>query len=494
VRLHPFSVPYRSANAIVRLAWALVFFVFFGVGTDSAGFGPLIVAVVVLGALGVALAWEFAYYQRYDYELTADTFDIRSGVVSRRTREIPLRRIQNVDIQRNVVQRALGIAEVSLETAGGSETEANLRFVASEEAERIRREVGRLKRGAEPEAVEPEVATVFSITDRELLLLGVISVDLRLLGLFWVLLPIVSPILSLPTSNDGVVDPVIGFALAAPVLAFGLVVLAALVSVVRAITSYFGFRLDRASDELQYERGLLQQFSGTIPLEKVQTLAIEENVIARRLGYASLTVETAGYAPGESGSQSAVPIAERDHVSALARSIEPFGEVTFERPPKRARIRYVVRYSALVLVLTGVAYLVSRYTALTLAWYLGVLALPLAVLAAHLKWRNLGYALLDDYFVTRQGFWTRRTTVVPYYRVQTVIESATPFQRRRRLATVVADTAGSRSLTGVDAKALDIDAAAATTLREALEARLQGALVEHRRARQARSVGDATGA
>ncbi|KPN29147.1 bacterial membrane flanked domain protein [Halolamina pelagica] len=100
--------------------------------------------------------------------------------------------------------------------------------------------------------------------------------------------------------------------------------------------------------------------------------------------------------------------------------------------------------------------------------------------AAHLKWRNRGYAVGENHVLTRNGFWVRQTKIVPYYRVQTVVSSSTVFQRRRRLATVTIDTAGARSLVGNDAKAVDVDDATATRLREEIAASLYTALRRRR--------------
>jgi putative membrane protein len=482
-RLAPLSVLYRAGETVVRLAWVLVIAT---VGSRSMGVPTEVGAGVVVGGLVLALLYQFVYWQRYEYELTGDTFDIRSGVFSRRTREIPLDRVQNVDLRRNLLQRAFGLAEVRLETAGGSETEAQLRFVGEEEAQRLRDAASRRKRGADDGSAEPdpEADLLFAVTPRELLILGVTGVDLRLLSLASVFLPVV-----VPSLTDRFGDPLFSFAMTAPVGAFGLAVAAAVLSGLYSITNYYGFRLFRADSELRYERGLLQQFAGTIPLDKVQALAVTENVLARWLGYASLSVETAGYAPGDSsGSQSAVPIAERDRVFRLARSIDSFGEPDWQRPPKRARARYVFRYTAMVLVLTGIAYGVDRFTGFSYAWYFVLLGVPLAPVGAHLKWRNLAYAVCEDHVVTRAGFWSRETRVVPYYRVQTVVDSRTLFQRRRHLATVLIDTAGGGGLTGNDARAIDIDADAAADLRETVHDRLQDSLTEARAVRRRRRL------
>ena len=476
-RLDPLSIPYRAGESVVRLAWVVVFLAVGSTGVGgTAGLGTMVVAYFV-----AMLGYQLVYYQRFEYELTEETLDITSGVVSRRDREIPVGRVQNVDISRNVVQRMLGIAQIDLETAGGSSTEASLKYVSLEEARRLQSEIGRLKRGGDetPTTGEPAREELFAITPKELAMLGVVGIDLRLLSFVTVLLPVVAPSL-----RDRFADPLVGLAVTAPLAAAAVVLVTAVVSGLLAVANYHGFRLSRGGDELHYERGLLQRYSGTIPLSKVQTLTVSENFIARRLGYASLAVETAGYAPGDAGSQSAVPLAARERVVDLARSVEAFEDVTYERPPKRARERYAVRYALVALALTGVAFAVDRFTGFEFAWYVTLGLLAVAPLAAHLKWLNLGYDVQPEYVVLREGFWNRTTTVVPYYRVQTVVDARTVFQRRRRLATLVVDTAGSSGLTGRQPRALDIDEERAAALREEVADRLQAALVERRAERR----------
>ncbi|MDB2298106.1 PH domain-containing protein, partial [Halorubrum ezzemoulense] len=112
--------------------------------------GGFVLPLAVGGGAAILLvtfAYEFAYYRRFEYVLTEDTLDISSGVISRLEREIPYRRIQNVDVSRGVIQRAIGVAAVDLETAGGSRTEGSIRFVTPDEATRLQREVQRRKSG-----------------------------------------------------------------------------------------------------------------------------------------------------------------------------------------------------------------------------------------------------------------------------------------------------------------------------------------------------------
>ncbi len=500
--LHPASIAVRSLSRSLNTGF--LFFVV-GIVVSPGGGGIDLLSVFGLVAVGivVGVVYEFAYYQRFRYELTDDTFDVTSGVLARRDREVPLGRVQNVDIRQNVLGRVLGIAAVHVETAGGGQTEVSLEYVAEDEAHRLRRRLRRGASGGEPDADDLEAGErtaasesgpadeelLFEIEPRELVILSVFTIDPGASLLGGIALSFASgfdPATFLPTDRIGwLPGPETGVFF----LVWGLflfLLAAWLVSAVLTFTRYYGFRLTRADDELYYERGLLQRYSGTIPLEKVQTLTISQSIPFRWFGYAALSVETAGYAPGQSdsrGTESAIPLADVDRVAELARAIEPFGPVDLESPPRRARERYAIRYLLVVAAVVGIAALVARYTGFLGRWYLVAALAALVPLAAHLKWASRGYRVDNRYFLTRTGFWRRTTKVVPYYRVQAVLHQATIFQRRRSLASVTADTASSASLLGRAATAHDVDADRGLELQADLEERLQERLRERKRQR-----------
>jgi len=481
MKLHPLSVPYRALTKGVQLGWAAIFGIAVGSGSGAfVEYWPFVVAgVAVLALLGVG--YQYLYYQRFSYELTADTLDIGSGVFARREREIPLRRVQNVDVTRNVLQRALGIATVNVETAGGGSTEAKLECVSAAEAERIQSEIRRLKKGtsAEEAAAEPEADVLYELDDSSLVAYSFLSFDPRVASGLVVVFPLLGPLaaaLGIGGIRNGAAAAVL-----VVLVGLGLLVLVAgvwLASAAFRFVKFYGFRLRREGDDLRYERGLLNRYTGTIPLDKLQSVSVTENVLMRRFGYAGLAVETAGYAPGDApsgGSEAAVPFAPRDDVVALAQTLEPFDSIELERPPSRARRRFAGRYS----ILAGVA-VVAAYGAHAVwgvpFWWLSVALFPVAVAGGHYRWKHLGHQEQAGYAVTRSGFWSRATTVVPYYRLQTVVESQTVFQRRWNLASVVYDTAGSRRLAGGDATAHDVDETDATSLRDRAIDRLRESL------------------
>ncbi|MFB6266397.1 MAG: PH domain-containing protein [Halodesulfurarchaeum sp.] len=485
MKLHPFTIPIRGGNRALGLG--VVGFVLGSVGGSALAARGIIpvggpyVAIPLAALFGlVALGYEVAYHRRFRYELTGDTLDIESGVLSRREREIPLRRIQNVDVTRSLVPRLLGIAAVNIETAGGGSTEAQLKFVTLAEARRLQEEIQRRKRGASEQATEgaetpePTRDLLFELDDRDLILYSVLSFDPRILSVLFLVVPTGLPAI---TSDLGE----LGTSLLLAFGIFGALLAAAGIWAMSAFTrfvQFYGFRLHRVEDELRYERGLIQRYDGSIPLEKVQTLTVEENALMRHFGFASLSVETAGYAPGSMpsrGSEAAIPLAKRETLIELAGTIEPFEMPQFERPPAIARRRYVMRYGLLVTAIVAVAYGVSVFV-MPYPWFVLVGLYLLIPLAAQKKWAHRGWALGEGYAFTRNGFWRRRIHVVPDFRVQTVIESRTVFQRRWGLGTLTIDTASSRSLVTSDAAAVDVEGETAVSLRDTVADRLQDAL------------------
>lgn len=477
MRLSPLSPLYRTAQRASGLL--VTAFVIAQTGATRMVGGPM--AVYALGglAVGAVLGYEVLYFRRFEYELTDDTLDIRSGVVSRRERELPYRRIQNVDISENIIQRLLGIAAVGLETAGGSSTEGTIKYVTAAEARRLRTEIQRRKRGQTGEPVVPEPTNeLFILSPQELALVGALSFDLRVLGILTFVgpgsVPFLSSYLDAPMALVGALGGFVVLAFLGGAWVLGIAV---------AVVNYYGFVLTRAEDELRYERGLFRRYSGSIPDEKVQTVTIEDNPLKRVFGYATLKVETAGYSPGRGSSRSslvAIPIAKRNRVEAVASRIEAVDDVSFNRPPSRVRRRYAARYVIGLVILTVAIFSVITYMGLVGPWYAFAALVVLVPFAAHVKWRHRGVWLGPDHVVTRNGFWTRSIRVVPYYRIQAVIDTRTVFQRRWDLATVRIDTAGTLSITGQGAAAVDVDDGTADELRPVLNERLQAAITSRR--------------
>jgi len=97
--------------------------------------------------------WAKLTYKYWKYELGEDAFKKESGVIWKKYVSIPYERIQNVDINRGVLARILGLSDLQIQTAGSSAVsygrgglagvgaEGRLPAVGKDTAEKLREEL-----------------------------------------------------------------------------------------------------------------------------------------------------------------------------------------------------------------------------------------------------------------------------------------------------------------------------------------------------------------
>ena len=166
-KLHPksiwlffFSFIARGLIIFIFLSfWAGPFLaVFSGVvgGENAIGYFLAFLGLwVILFGLYILFCYVMARltYKYWQYELKEDSFRKESGVIWKRYVSIPYERIQNIDINRGVWARILGLSDIQIQTAGSSAisygrgglagvgAEGRLPGIGKDEAEKLRDEL-----------------------------------------------------------------------------------------------------------------------------------------------------------------------------------------------------------------------------------------------------------------------------------------------------------------------------------------------------------------
>lgn len=480
-RLHPFTLvrgidPRALLQIVPALAAALA------IGSDRLPPAPILaflVATVLVGVAGVRLvAW-----QRHTYELTGAAVVERRGIISRRERTVQLARLQQIEIERSILDRLVGTAVVRLETASdASEVELELRVVSFEEAHRLRDQllphaVGEaddsLPEGRELVHVPLAHVVLASVTGRRLLLIpiavaGAIGI-VDDLGLF-------------TDPEEAATDLLAALGIAALV---GLVVVFLLASVALALVVGVlrdgDFRIREVGDDLHVNRGLLATRDAVVPRRRLQMVTIHRGWLRRKLGFASLTLRSAGgggrpQADGGVGERRlVVPLVPAGDALPLLHALLPdLGALPELRahPPaarRRARIRYALANLWFVPASLALVYGVWRsWPAATLAAG-SVLAavVPLAWWLGSRDHANRAWAVDDVWVVARGGPLSIAEEVSPRDKAQGTELTTSPFQRRRDLATLTVHVAGP----GAALELLDLDALEAAGARDHIDAR-----------------------
>src|SRR5918997_431509 len=436
----------------------------------SQGLSPWTIALVLAGLVVVAVlaaVWGFLSWRATTYGVVGGSFRLRQGVLQKSERTIPLEHVQSVDTVQGIVQRAFGVYEVRVETAGGgaSEPDASLPALSRGATEELRRGIEGARRepaGAE-EAPGPEVLR--RLSTRDLLIAGATSGQI---GVALSLLAVGSQVFDEFLSEAFLRNLVESLAPNALVVVLILVpavaLFAWLLAIAGTVLAHFGFTLSREGDFLYIKRGLLERREATIPLSRIQAVRVSEGLLRQPFGLASLRVESAGYGEDSGVSTTLFPLLPRDEVEDLLRGAAPdfAGAPAVESLPRRALPRYVFRATILYTIIAFAAALVSSLVFQSALGLLGLLLIPPAAAYGWLCYRDAGWALEEDRLVVRHRSLGRKTAVAPRDHLQSRGMVSSPFQRRVRLATFLAEVASGSG--GSVLRVKDLDGGAAETL------------------------------
>ena len=445
--------------------------------------------LLALGAL-VLLAWTTVEWLRRTYALEGGALRLEEGVLSRQLRAVPFDRIQQVDLVRKPLHRLLGVATLRVETAGGgSAAEVDLDVVTLAEARALRSRLLRAKAALVPEqpgGASGGLATGNGATaapggashadpaadevaarpaERVLLRLGLGEVMLagitgsRAAAALVVLGPLSQATDWFPGLSDWLLarfDP----QAVRPTTPAAFLVVAALAAVVwlglaavSSIVTDHGFTVARVGDDLVVRRGLLERREAVLPLTRLQVVRIEESLLRRALGLASVRLQSAGRAgrSDETASRLAIPILQRVQVNRILGELLPGAAPipALAAPPPAARRRAVTRSvlrTALVAAVVALPiWFLSTRDGPGVAPRFALFVPPLLALAAVVglaAYRSLGHAAGERFLYARAGAVIRVLTVVPVAKAQSGSVRSSPFQRRAGLATLHVDIAG----------------------------------------------------
>lgn len=495
-RLHPYSIVFAFLNQI-RLFVVPGILLLFGVGSRRDDWWePWMMVFIVPSALVALLR-----YATYRYRHEGTELVIRSGLFFRRERHIPYARVQNIDAVQNVLHRLLNVVEVKIETGGGDAAEATMSVLPLSALRELRERVFADRSSASPApATDPgtpaEAApggrTLLALDTRELLLTGFIEnrgavIIAAGMGVVWELGlfdRLMSPFSDQPMGRGAIRGAIRGLFSSASVtwdrVALTLAALLALLLFIRllsmgwALVRLHGFRLTLLNGDARSEFGLLTRVATTIPLRRIQSLTVREGVMHRVFGRVAVAVDTAGGHADQQGGQNVrealAPLLRRAALADFVRTVvgTEIDGVEWHPPAPGAFRREVKRWLFTGALITAPVYAWIGWSAfatvpLVVAW---------AALGARQTIRYMGWAETGDAVLLKRGWLLRRTTVVPFARIQVVTRYESPFDRRTRMARVHVDSAGASAGSVLAIRYMPGGAAAA------LHARLAAAAAE----------------
>ncbi|GAA2278114.1 MULTISPECIES: PH domain-containing protein [Kitasatospora] len=465
-RLSPRLIP-------VHLSW-LVAPVVTGAGTligtgGKVNLQALITLVSFTIAFAIVAGVNLMRFLTTGYRITDQRLELRSGLLFRSRRSIPLDRIRSADITARPLYRVFGLASVSIGAAahgGSANRKLSLDGVPRAQAAELRQDL--LNRRAALLA-DPGTAAGFDesapIAELQRSWLRYAPLTIWGVGGLFAVLGI-----SYRTLHEMQIDPLklgivhdlvhaftsVPLWLGILALLLAVAALGTLGAVGLYIEGWSGFRLEREDGGiLRVRRGLLIHRSVSIEERRLRGIELVEPMLLRWGGGARLHAIASGLGSAEENRTrgALMPPAPRAEVLRVAADVlgeqeSPTGLAPL-RPHPRAALRRRINRGLMVTALATALFAVPaiwlpggwRTGFLTTAGITAAVLLPAVSLLAMDAYRTLGHGMSGGYLIARSGTFAHRTVALRREGVIGLTVSRSFFQRRAGLLTLTATTA-----------------------------------------------------
>ena len=434
----------RSLRQIFTSAYALAPILIATLRADSLW----VPALLLSAAIALILGHAFLFVRRFDYRWSESGLIVRQGVFQRAQLDLDFSRIQNVSVVRPIYFKPLGLASLAIDSAGSSEEEVTLAALEGTLAESLRQRIvdARLTVQA-PDSTEPVQDDVVLIqrSARDIVIHGLSSNQawLVLAGLLGVYsqLPESSQLSSetvVALFPDSMLEAtaaqiwLIGFVL----LMIGIALMLGL-SVLASLLIYKNFQLSRISDGFAVGHGALSRRELHVRQRRIQTVAIQQNWIARYFSRFNVKFEQIAHAlsSGNGDQKLLVPAVTIAQSQMLVEDALDCSYTSIASEPYSAVSALYLRKRWYWLALIGLPLLLLLAVNLP-PWVVVIASVIIGLLAwaAHCSWCLLGVAVNKEHLILRRGLIGRSYVVVPLAKIQRINFVQTHLMRRRQVA------------------------------------------------------------
>lgn len=445
-----------------------------GVLSIFENFGMLWLPALLLVGFAVLLIPYFVSWYSYFFAVDAHNVYVRSGILSKTERKARLDRVQSIDINRSLMARLLGLAELKFDVADGSHSALAVKFLKYKDARALRAQllsqVRALKEADAGENLAPVTDAVSSLGDGEPehteptrrerlrehvatnLGSGLKDAD-------------ETPVLKIPVARL-IASVLLSFTTCVTVLGvaffvgLSLFTGASLVSILFAnfaliaglgsalwkkFNTGYNFRLSTSPVGLKTRYGFTDTTTQTVPAGRVQSITVTQPLLWRLKGWYQVRVALAGKGGTENTFTGyLLPVGTADDLARVLPLVVPgAGSGGADAEALRAG-----------LVGSGFAggFTVSPRRARVFNW---------------LTYKRNGFAILPAVLMIRGGWAVRRLVLVPHGKVQGIRVSQGPFARRRSVAHLSVDVAGHSATYPATVQNADAAVARALFVRQA---------------------------
>ncbi|TCJ17016.1 hypothetical protein EPD60_06820 [Flaviaesturariibacter flavus] len=442
----------HSLKIVLRMVWPVILLRVFKTDKEEVGrkgWG-LIAFVLVIVALTIIISFVQRYFFRFF--IAGGELQVRKGWLKKEVISIPLERIQSVEIEEDLMHRALNLVKLRINTAGSSKTEATIDALRRPMAEALRDALllDRSSTDQQPETgatgeTAPRRRVALQLSGYDLLRLALTANHLEafvLLLIFgWGLYDDLRPIAERIFPGRAELAAA-GFK---ALLLLGIVVLIVtfVYSGLRTALRFYDYRVLQDDKGFSLRYGLIDRRQRVVPFEKIQYLQWRANWMRRLFGLWLLELGAVGEEELKRKQKMEIPLTGPAQVAPLAALYHPVPDVA---ATEVLRIHPVYPFRRLLLVglLPLLVLLPATWAAGEEKALLLLLWPAFTFLMSTLRQRKFRLWMFGDVLYLRGGLLGESFTLLKWYKVQSAHIVQSPYQRSHELASVELHTAAGK--------------------------------------------------
>ncbi|HLV43182.1 MAG TPA: PH domain-containing protein [Brumimicrobium sp.] len=402
------------------------------------------------------LLYSYKSYLNFKFYIQGDRFFLRQGVFNFTDTEIPFDRIQNININQNVIHQFLNVVGVDIETAGQNTAEIQIKALSREVAIELKEIL--LKNGAEimdeDEAPDPKIASthkstpLFKLNFGELLKVGLSSnyvkgfglVLLFIMTIFRFLEDIILNIYDIELNDDHIIQlyETVGY-----LFVFFVFILTAtfIVTIGRTVFKYFDLKVTKIENDYEVEYGLLKRFNQVIKKSKTQVFEIEENPIKNVFKIKNVFISQASSQELQQKKKIGIVGISDENIGVLFKSLFDLTypqQFIYSKSSKRLMFRLMIKYVVLSAVI-GLTLFAWKGGDLTLLF--PVLLLTFFIFLVHKTIQKSHVGVNEDVIEIHSGAIHTNKKYIATHKVQSIKIKRNWFQLRNQHADLIIYTA-----------------------------------------------------
>jgi putative membrane protein len=415
----------------------------------------LIALVIFIGVIAYLKYLNFTFYLDHN----KNEFVIQEGIFNKTNTTVQLYKIQQVNITQNLLQRAINVYSLEVDTAGSNDKEGKIKAISHELALELKSALLHNEAtiptneatSTASEETSSNAQPFLKISLLSLLKMGMTSNYVKSFSLlmifFFTLLDYLEKVFGEEVYEQNTIENYVNFELMFQsifVLFLILIVIIVVINLARMLIKYFDYTINKQKGSLLISYGLINTHSTIVKPEKVQITSVSRNFFQKKLDVLELTIKQATQGDKEErGSRIDIPGCnelEKNAVLSLIFSKIPEKGVMLK--PNFRKLGFAI---FLTIVLPLLVYYRVRSVIPNFDYHYDFLVPVYVVfvgLVQYFKYRNSRLFINNEFIILQSGAWDISNEIIESNRIQAITTSQLFWHKNIDIGSLTLHTAG----------------------------------------------------